>query len=213
LSHLPVPLPWFDIFILAVLLISAGVGFFRGAAREMLTVMAFVLATLAAVYGLRYSGPIARHAINPDWAGTVAAIVVVFVAVYIVLRLIGAALASKIQGTQVLGLLDRTIGLGFGLIRALVVLGALNIAFHAATPPERTPMWMSNAALYPLTTASADVLKAFAPKGMTMADRFRPALTEAVREGSTNAPRDSRDARGYDARERNSVDDLVEKSR
>jgi len=206
-------MPWFDLIILAVLLGSGVAGFYRGATREMVTVVAFLTAALAAVYGLRFSGPIARKAIDPDWAGTVAAVVVVFVAVYFVLRLLGAGLSRRIQQTQGLGLLDRSVGLGFGLIRALVVLGALNLAFNAATPPERTPKWLSGATLYPMTTAAAQMLKAFAPKGMDMAGRFKPALTQAVRDGSANASRDSRDAEGYDPRERNKIDDLVEKSR
>ena len=206
-------MPWFDIIILTVLVVSAAVGFFRGASREMLTILAFVAAALGALYGLRYTGPIARKAIDPDWAGTVSAAVLVFLAIYIILRLLGAGLARRIQATQGLGLLDRSIGLGFGLIRALILLGACNLAFNAATPPERAPKWMVGAALYPMTSAAARVLKSFAPRGLDMADRFKPALTEAVHDGSVNGPRDFGGAGGYDARERGHIDDLVEKSR
>ena len=46
-----------------------------------------------------------------------------------------------------------------------------------------------------------------------MADKFAPALEDAVREGSATDQRDSRDAQGYDPRERRGLDDLVEKSR
>ena len=199
----------FDIVALLVLATSAGVGFFRGAAREMVTVLALVLAAGAAVFGLRFSGPILRHAVHPDWAGNVAAVLLVFVVVYIALRLIGGRIASQVQATEGLGVLDRSIGLGFGLVRALVVLGAFNLVFNAATPPERVPKWISGAALYPLTSAAATVLKAFAPKGMDMADRLKPALTDAVREGT----RDPNPEQGYDAGERSRIDDLVEKSR
>jgi membrane protein required for colicin V production len=210
---LELDLPWFDIIVLTILVVSALMGFFRGAAREMLTVGAFLAAAFGAVYGLRYTGPVARNMIDPDWAGTVGAGVVTFLVIYIVLRLLGAGLAQRIHSAQGLGLLDRSIGLGFGLIRALILLGAFNIAFNAATPPERTPKWMVGAALYPMTSAAARVLKSFAPRGLDMADRLKPALDQAVHDGSVNAPRDSSGARGYDARERGHIDDLVEKSR
>ena len=67
-------------------------------------------------------------AVHPDG-------LVVFVVVYAALRIAGGGLARGIQSAQVLGILDRTVGLGFGLLRALVVLGALHLAFNAATPP------------------------------------------------------------------------------
>jgi membrane protein required for colicin V production len=136
-------------------------------------------------------------------------VLLVFVVVYLALRLIGGRIASQVQATQGLGVLDRSIGLGFGLVRALVVLGAFNLVFNAATPPERVPKWISGAALYPLTSGAAQVLKAFAPKGLDMADRLKPALRDAVREGS----RDQATEQGYDAGERGRIDDLVEKSR
>jgi membrane protein required for colicin V production len=149
-------LPWFDIVVLAILVVSAGFGFVSGATREMVRALSFVLAAVIAIYGLRWSGPIGRELIDPDWVGTVLAGLIVFVVVYAALRIGGGGLARGVQSTQVLGILDRTVGLGFGLLRALVVLGALYLAFNAATPPDRVPKWMTGAALYPLTKASGD---------------------------------------------------------
>lgn len=206
-------MPWFDIVVLSILLASAGVGFYQGAAREMVAVLSFLIAAVVALLALRFTGPMGRAIVDPDWAGTAGAVLATFVLVYGALRLTGAGLARRIQETQILGLLDRTVGLGFGLIRAFVVLGAFNLAFNAATPVELRPKWMTGAVFYPMTTAAAQILKAFAPRGLDMANRLKPAVSEAVREGSANAPRDSGDGRGYDARDRGSIDDLVEKSR
>ena len=206
-------LPWFDIIVLAVLLVSAALGFFSGATREMVRALSFILGAIVAIYGLRWTGPIGRHAIDPDWAGTVLAGLVVFVLVYATLRISGGAMVRGVQGAHVLGVLDRSIGLGFGLVRALVVLGALHLAFQAATPPDRVPKWMTGAAFYPVTSASANALKAFAPKGLDMADKLAPSLGDAVREGSATDRGDSGGPQGYDPRERSRLDDLVEKSR
>lgn len=199
----------FDIIALSLLAVSGIAGFMRGGAREMVTVLALVVAAIVSVYALRYSGPLMRQAIDTPWMANVAGVLVVFVAVYVALRLAGGGLAQKIQATEVLGFVDRTAGLGFGLLRSLVVLGAFHLAFHAATPPDRVPQWISGAALYPLTTAAAQVLKAFAPKGLDMAGRLKPAIANAVREAEGAAPADQ----GYDVRERSGIDDLVEKSR
>lgn len=197
----------FDLFAGLVLLVSAGVGFIRGAVREMVTVVAFLLAAVGSLLALRVTGPMAREVIDPDWAGTAAAVLVLFAALYILLRVIGASLTERIRGGP-LSSIDRAIGLGFGLIRALVVLGVFNLLFTAATPESRIPRWIEGAALYPLTEASANVLRQFAPQGGLLASRIGPALERAVREGEepTKGP-------GYEADDRSQVDDLVEKSR
>lgn len=198
----------FDLFAGLVLLVSAGVGFIRGAVREMVTVMAFVLAAVGSLVALRVTGPMAREVIDPDWAGTAAAVLILFVALYILLRVIGAGLTERIRSVQGLSSIDRAIGLGFGLIRALLVLGVFNLLFTAATPKERIPGWIEGAALYPLTEASADVLRRFAPQGGALASSIGPAIERAVRQGEepTVGP-------GYDTQDRSQVDDLVEKTR
>lgn len=199
----------FDYIAIGVLLLSAGAGFIRGAAHEMVTVVAFVAAAVAALFGLRFSGPAARAMIDPDWAGNVAAVVVVFVGAYIVLRFLGLRLARRIRAGEVMGMLDRSVGVGFGLVRAVILLGAFNLFFNAATPPERVPEWISGAKLYPLSAAAGNALTRLAPQGMGLAGKLQPALGDAVRDGVSDSGRDS----GYDAQERGRIDDLVEKSR
>lgn len=195
----------FDVIAALILLVSGAIGFARGAMRELVTMGALLIAGAVAIFGLRFTGPLFRSLIEPSWAGTTAAVLVVFVILYILLRLVGANLTQRIHETQTLGMLDRSIGVGFGLIRALVVLGAFNLVFHAATPEDRTPLWVTNSALWPLSEVSGKALKSFAPKGGKMAGQLAPAIEKAVRDGARDE--------GYDADQRRSVDDLVEKSR
>jgi len=53
-----------------------------------------------------------------------------------------------------MGMLDRAVGTGFGLVRALVLLGGFSLLFNMATPRETAPGWVTGAVLYPLTEAS-----------------------------------------------------------
>jgi membrane protein required for colicin V production len=203
----------FDLIAVLILGVSALVGFTRGAAREMMTVVAFVLAVLISVFALRFSGPVFRHAIQPDWLGNALAIIVVFIVAYIVVRLLGSALTRGIHATETLGSADRVIGVGFGLVRGLVLLGVFFLVFNAATPPERVPHWISGAALYPLAGASAQVMTALAPQGSAVAGKVAPALEKAVRDGAHDRPPAPAKGKGYDADSRQSVDALVEKTR
>lgn len=174
----------FDIIVLILLGVSAAVGFSRGAVREIAALVALVFAAGLAVFGLPAFGPMFRKLIHPDWLGTVAALVVVFVVAFVALRLIGAGLARTVQNTQGLGFLDRSFGLLIGLGRGLVVLGALFLMFNAATPEDLRPKWITEARTWPLASSMGHLLDELAPKGLDVAGKLKPAFDRAVREGS-----------------------------
>jgi membrane protein required for colicin V production len=202
----------FDVIAGLLLIVSGAVGFARGASRELTSALSFILAAAIALFGLRISGPIFRALMDPDWAATASALIVVFVVAFILLRVIAGRLTAGLHDSA-LGILDRAVGVGFGLMRALMVLGVFNLLFNMATPPDRIPTWVGKSIFYPVSAASARVLKVFAPKGEALASKLAPAIKKAVREGSDNAPDGKPSDSGYDQNQRQTLDDLVEKSR
>ena len=114
----------FDLIALFIILVSAAIGFVRGATRELVTALSFILAAALSLLLVRVTGPIARPLIDPDWVAVLVAILVTFVILYVALRLLGGRLSHGILETQAFGTVDRTVGVGIGLLRAMVVLGA-----------------------------------------------------------------------------------------
>ena len=183
----------FDLAAGLVLVISVLVGWFRGGVREAAGVVALALAAVAAMVALRVTGPVARHALHPVWLANFAAILIVFVAVYVFLRVLAAAVSRRLHGAPIFGGLDRTAGAGFGLARALVVLGLANLALGALTPGDRSPVWIRDARLYPVSAMAADGLKTFAPRGAAFAQRVAPAVETAIAREDPPSPRDDPD--------------------
>ncbi len=222
----------FDIMAGLTLAISGLMGFVRGATREVTTVIALVLAAMVAVFGLRITGPLARHFITTPWIANVAALLVLFVAVYVVLRLIGGVLTRSVQSTVLSGP-DRVLGLAIGVVRGLVAIGAFILLINAATPPERMPPWITGARLYPVADAAGGLLRLFAPQGWKLASDAAPAMAHAVLDDTGQSANDegptptqvtsdtataghrrsnAGDA-GYTESQRKALDVLVEKSR
>jgi membrane protein required for colicin V production len=199
----------FDFLVAALLLISAAVGFARGATREILALVALLGAAAIAVFGLPVFAPMLRRLVHPDWLATVATLVGVFIVAYVTLRVIGGAIAGQIQQSNFIGALDRSVGLAIGLARGLIVLGALNLMFNAATPKDLQPHWITGATTWPLAQNMGRALAALAPKGLDIAGRLKPAFDRAVGDALGDRPVTD----GYDARQRGDIDDLVEKSR
>ncbi len=191
----------FDVLAGLLLLISALNGLTKGGTRILGGMLAFLASAFLAIAMLRISAPIARGMISPDWAAVTAALVVVFVTFFVVFRLIAGHLATRVQAGPV-GALDRAIGVGFGFIRALVILGAFTLLIQMAAAPNRPPAWVADSVLYPLTEGAGRVLKAFAPGVFSTVGKIGPAVGDAVKDGA-----------GYSDQDRQSMDDLVEKSR
>ncbi len=202
----------FDLAAGLILLVSGIFGYARGATREVTTAIAFVLAILSAALALPFAGPIAGHAIHTVWVANAAAMLIVFIFAYIVLRLIGGALARRVRQTEALSGLDRALGFAIGVVRGLVVLGAFALLIQAATPAERRPAWIVRAKLYPLASAAGAALKSLAPQGLKAAHAVAPAIAGPAPEDAP-PPRKSSRGSGYTVHQRKSLDDLVEKSR
>jgi membrane protein required for colicin V production len=169
----------FDYIAAGVLLVSGLVGFVRGATREVTTVLAFMAAAALAMFALRLTGPIARQAIHAGWVADAVAVLSVFVAVYIVLRLLAGAAVRRVRATSLSGL-DRGLGFGIGLARGVVTIGGLTLLIGAATSLDRMPAWVTGAKSYPLAEAAARGLKSFAPQGLQFAKEAVPTVENTV---------------------------------
>ena len=205
----------FDLIVFALLALSAAVGFARGAAREVAALVALIGAALITLFTAAAAAHAAHRFIHTDWLAALCGMLVVFVVVYLALRLAGGVVARHIQETRFVGALDRSVGLAIGLVRGLIVLGALELLFVAATPEDLRPHWIVGATTWPLAQDMGKALKAVAPKGVDVMARLQPAVARSFHDATHAAARQALDDRlkkeGYDARQRGEIEDLVEK--
>lgn len=173
----------FDVIAILVILASAGAGWVRGATREVITLLSFVLAAFLALVALPATAPIGRGLVDPDWGGTILAAVVSFLLIYFGIRILGSTLSKRAQAHPQLGGVDRFLGLFVGAARALVLLGAIHLVVVAAMPGERTPRWLAEAAVRPLSAGAARLIQIVLPGIGRGADALTPLVASSVSEG------------------------------
>jgi membrane protein required for colicin V production len=173
----------FDVIAILVILASAAAGWVRGGTREIITLLSFVLAAFIALVALPVTAPLGRALVNPDWAGTIFAAIASFLLIYFGIRIFGSILSKRAQAHPQLGGLDRALGIFVGAARALVLLGAIHLVVVAAMPGERTPRWLSEAALRPVTAGAARLIQIVLPGIGRGADALAPVVTSSVNEG------------------------------
>lgn len=173
----------FDVIAILVILASAAAGWVRGGTREIITLLSFVLAAFLALVALPVTAPIGRGLIDPDWAGAILAAVASFLLIYFGIRIFGSILSKRAQAHPQLGGVDRIVGIFVGAGRALVLLGAIHLVVVAAMPGEKTPRWLTEAALRPLTAGAARAIQIVLPGIGRGADALTPVVTSSVSKG------------------------------
>jgi membrane protein required for colicin V production len=166
-----------DIGVLLVLLISVGVGIFRGAIREVLNIVGWVAAF---ILGHAYASQLAKY--FAEWASEpvlreVAAWLVIFLAVLVGTSLL-ASLLSGVAKKIGLSSVDRGLGAMIGLMRAGVILVVISLAVGLTTLPQ-TALWRT-ATVTPWLEAAALYSRNMLPDSIAARIRYRPPTTSGT---------------------------------
>lgn len=165
---------WVDFVVLAVLLVSAGLAFFRGLVREVLGIGAWLGAAVVAILAEPQAKPFAAQYVQPDWLATGIAVGAVFLVVLIVLKILIAWVAGHVQRSM-LGGIDRALGFLFGLARgAFIVVLAYIVAGLAVPAAERWPPEVRQSRSLPVVADAARWLVESLPPD------FRPPLADGA---------------------------------
>ena len=153
----------FDFVVLAVLAISGVLGLVRGLLKELLSLVAYVLAFVAAIWW----GPTVYGWLTPYIETTLlrmgAAYAAVFIAALLAVGLVNMTLAALIRAT---GLSPADHGLGgiFGLARGLLIILALVVA-AGYTPLPQEPWWRNAMFSHPAVSAVKQI-KSWLPSSL-----------------------------------------------
>ncbi|MBK8767461.1 MAG: CvpA family protein [Burkholderiaceae bacterium] len=153
------PLTGWDWFVLLSVGLSTGYGFFVGLARTIFGLASWV----AALIGTPLLAPVLIA--KTGWGHYGAAVwLIVFLALFVIVRLVGRALAKGLRASG-LGGVDRLTGALFGLARAAVLI-VLVVGVGRLMGADRGAGWV-NATSRPLLDAIAHQIEPFLPQRLS----------------------------------------------
>ena len=152
-----------DLAAVAVIVVSAGWGIWRGFTREVMSLAGWVLAFLAANAVAGPLGEMMPGAVATPEVRVLIAFVAVFVLVLIAAALVGNLLSKFLKAAGLSGV-DRTLGGLFGLSRGIVILLAFTIAAGLTALP-RQALWKESVAAG-MTTRTILQLTAYLPPAL-----------------------------------------------
>ncbi len=122
-----------DVFIAAVVLISAILSFSRGFISEMLGIGSWLIASIVGFYAMPYLEPFALRYLPKPLLANIASLVVVTIVTLVVLTLICSKIEKKVR-QSVLNRLDHFLGFIFGAVRGVVILVLVYFLLMTLTP-------------------------------------------------------------------------------
>lgn len=160
-----------DYILLAAIVVSMGIGYFRGFFREALSLVNWVLALWL---GWRFSGvldPLLANVSSPVLKLWIARILV-FLGALLVGALIAHGVVLLVRKTGLNGT-DRALGMAFGAGRGVLVVGVLVIAFQLLEM-DREPWWQDSV-IVPKTAALTESIREYLDAGL---DKLGDAMAE-----------------------------------
>jgi len=154
----------FDYAVIATVVLSGLFAFSRGLVREALSIVAWVLATVAAFYASEYLPPLLRQILPAGPVGTIVTGGAAFLVALIVLHMIARGLAGHVKRSA-LSPVDRTLGLVFGVARGLLLACLAYLLLNAGLPSgNERPRWFAESRTAPYLGVLASRAESYFPR-------------------------------------------------
>lgn len=206
----------FDIAIIVFIVASGLFAFVRGFIKEVLSIIAWFGASVAALYAVPYLRPIALRFTPSDELAGAASAFVAFIVALIVLSLITAAIANRVKDSPAGGI-DRTFGFVFGLVRGALLACLVYAAMVVVMPAlDASPAWWTQSRTRPLLQAGLAALAQLAPhsghghqSADSVAREFQDALHSLTNPKATPEPQG---VPNYSPQEQHDLDRLFQQN-
>jgi len=182
------PITLLDIGLIAVMLISGLLAMVRGFMREVLSIVAWVLAAVATLYAYGKLVPAATAYFNSELIAKAAVVGGVFLLTLLLASVVTVRVSDKVLDSRV-GALDRTLGFLFGLGRGLIIVVVAFGFFEWMVPGKSQPAWVAEAKSKVFLSDSAEWLRSMSPDLEALYQKYK-----GKKPGDANAAPDQHGA-------------------
>ena len=152
-----------DVIILIVVAISALIALSRGLVKEVLSIVGWVLATMAVIYILPMVMPFAKEHISNGYIAGIVCSLCILILFFILWIYTTAGVIGKIRTSKLNGM-DRLLGLFFGIARAFLLVLLFYILVSWMIPLEKQSETLTKSKYFQLAGKFAQPLEEMIPE-------------------------------------------------
>jgi len=219
------PFQLLDLILAGIMLISGLLALMRGFTREVLSLIAWGAAAVAAYFAIHSQELVgfAGQYLQPDIVAKIAVGGSVFLIVLIIVSLISVKLSDVVVDSAA-GAFDRTLGFFYGLARGLVLVVIAYLFYGWLIPFDRQEDWVKNARSLPVIQSVGEVILSLVPPDIAetltnssiltnqtpAAQQQQQQQPQAAQTGSGDTTTPAPDEEGYKKNESQGLDQLIQ---
>lgn len=214
------PFQLLDLILAGIMLISGLLALMRGFTREVLSLIAWGAAAVAAYFAIHSPDLVgfASQYLQPEIVAKIAVGGTVFLIVLIIVSLISVKLSDVVVDSAA-GAFDRTLGFFYGLARGLVLVVIAYLFYGWLIPFDRQEGWVKNARSLPVIQSVGEVILSLVPPDIAETLTNSSILTNqtptqqqppAAQTGSGDTTTTPPDEEGYKKNESQGLDQLIQ---
>jgi len=151
-----------DWIILALIIVSGGFGLLRGFTASMLSLISWLVAIWLPFHFADQFSAFLPLTVEDDTLRKAISALTLFIGAFVMLSLI-SFLIRKVIGVTGLGLIDRLLGVGLGLVRGAIIVALLGMLGAAMFPSIEKESWWNESRLMPVAMKVSDRVRARLP--------------------------------------------------
>jgi membrane protein required for colicin V production len=181
---------WLDIVLILILATSIFTSFRNGFSREVIGLVAVVLALILGLWFYGVAGGLLAPHLNSRTAANLAGFFLVFFGV-LLLGVVVNFVLGKVLRTTGLSIFDHLLGALFGAVRGIVISMALIVGIMAFAPGEKPPASVVRSRVAPYVIDGARLCAAMAPHELK--EGFRKRYSQVKSAWGRAMERDTRE--------------------
>jgi membrane protein required for colicin V production len=205
------PFQLLDLILIGIMIISGLLALMRGFTREVLSLLAWGVAALAALGAVLSPelNQLAGQYLQPEIVAKVALGGGVFLIILIIMSLISVRIADWVLDSAA-GAFDRTMGFVYGLARGLLLVAIAYLFYVWLVPEQKQEDWIKNARLLPVVQEVGNVVISFLPADVADVLRNKTYVTDQNEPATQTSPPAEQDEEGYQAGQQQNLNRLIE---
>jgi membrane protein required for colicin V production len=203
------PFQLLDLILIGIMLISGLLALMRGFTREVLSLLAWGIAAVAALGAVLSPelNQLAGQYLQPDVVAKIALGGGVFLIVLIIMSLISVRIADWVLDSAA-GAFDRSMGFVYGLARGLLLVAIAYLFYVWLVPEQKQEEWVRNARLLPVVKEVSTVVISFLPADVADVLRNKTYVTDKNAQPAQAAPPEEEE--GYQSGSQQNLNRLIE---
>lgn len=149
---------YFDVAVIIIILLSTVFAFLRGFIKEFLVLLGWLAAAVITIYLYPQAIELVNEYVKGSKVVSIITVSLLFLTILILISIFNAMILDNLREMR-LGVIDRSLGFLFGLLRGVLLASVIHFSIVILHEKGDGPKWLTKGETYNITVIGANMIK------------------------------------------------------